>query len=180
MAIKVRIPTPLLKLTKGESIISVDGKSIKEIIDKLDTKYPGLKDRILDDGVEIRRFVNLYVNDEDVRFLNGLNTQLKDGDEVSIIPAIAGGNAVKCLKKTKEKRSFYLTYPPVLIKEPIIYNLGHKFKVITNIKNATIKGEIGLVAVELEGRKDEIEKAVKWLESKKIKVDPIEQDVVEG
>jgi len=91
MSITVRIPTPLRKLTGGADEVSVEGGTIGELIDNLEAAYPGLKARLCDDTGEIRRFVNVYLNDEDVRFLDGRNTALKDGDEVSIVPAIAGG-----------------------------------------------------------------------------------------
>jgi len=91
MSITVRIPTPLRKLTNGADEVSVEGANIGELIDNLETAHPGLKARLCDDAGEIRRFVNVYVNDEDVRFLEGRGTALKAGDEVSIVPAIAGG-----------------------------------------------------------------------------------------
>lgn len=91
MSINVRIPTPLRKLTDGADEVAVEGANIGELIDNLEAAHPGLKARLCDDAGEIRRFVNVYVNDEDVRFLDGRGTALKDGDEVSIVPAIAGG-----------------------------------------------------------------------------------------
>jgi len=89
--IKVRIPTPLRTLTKGQGEIEAKGGSIAEMIEHLNGAHPGLKDRLCDEKGELRRFVNIYVNEEDIRFLKGKDTVLKDGDEVSIIPAIAGG-----------------------------------------------------------------------------------------
>jgi len=89
--IKVRIPTPLRPLTKNQGEVEVSGTSIAEMIDNLNASYSGLKDRLCDDKGELRRFVNVYVNEEDIRFLKGKDTILKDGDEVSIVPAIAGG-----------------------------------------------------------------------------------------
>lgn len=91
MSITVRIPTPLRKLTGGADEVSAEGATIAELIDHLEKTHPGLKERLCDESGEIRRFVNIYVNDEDVRFLDGRNTSIKDGDEVSIVPAIAGG-----------------------------------------------------------------------------------------
>jgi len=91
MTVTVRIPTPLRKLTDGADEVSAEGANIGELIDNLEAAHPGLKERLCDEGGEIRRFVNIYVNDEDVRFLDGKATALKDGDEVSIVPAIAGG-----------------------------------------------------------------------------------------
>ena len=91
MSVVVRIPTPLRKMTQNEAEVSAEGSDIASLIDDLENNYPGIKDRICDDQGEIRRFVNIYLNDEDIRFLQGQSTSLTDGDEVSIIPAIAGG-----------------------------------------------------------------------------------------
>jgi molybdopterin synthase sulfur carrier subunit len=88
---KVRIPTPLRKLTNNEELVEVNGTTIAEAITELQTRYPGIGERLLDEKGEVRRFVNVYVNEEDIRFLKNQQTPLKDGDEISIIPAIAGG-----------------------------------------------------------------------------------------
>lgn len=89
--IKVRIPTPLRTLTRGQGEVESKGASLQELLDNLESAHPGLKGRLCDDQGELRRFVNIYVNEEDIRFLKGKDTLLKDGDEVSIVPAIAGG-----------------------------------------------------------------------------------------
>ena len=91
--IKVRIPTPLRPLTKGQGEVDAHAQSIAEMIDTLNASHPGIKDRLCDNTGELRRFVNIYVNEEDIRFLKGKETSLKDGDEVSIVPAIAGGTS---------------------------------------------------------------------------------------
>lgn len=91
MAKKVRIPTPLRKLTNNEELVEVNAATIGDVITELQTRYPGIKDRLIDESGSIRRFVNVYVNEEDIRFLENQKTALKDGDEISIIPAIAGG-----------------------------------------------------------------------------------------
>jgi len=90
MAIKVRIPTPLQKLTNGKAEVECTARTITELVDDLETSYPGMKER-LSDGGKIRRFINIYVNEEDIRFVNKEETALKDGDIISIVPAIAGG-----------------------------------------------------------------------------------------
>jgi molybdopterin converting factor small subunit len=90
MAVTVRIPTPLRQLTGGEEQVSADGGTVQAVIDQLERNHPGIKDRLLDDK-GVRRFVNIYVGDEDIRFLDGLDTELKGGEEISIVPAIAGG-----------------------------------------------------------------------------------------
>jgi molybdopterin synthase sulfur carrier subunit len=89
--IKVRIPTPLRPLTKGQGEVQAQAATISEMIETLNSNHPGIKDRLCDATGELRRFVNIYVNEEDIRFLDGKNTMLKEGDEVSIVPAIAGG-----------------------------------------------------------------------------------------
>ena len=91
MSITVRVPAPLQKFTKNQAEIQANAASIKELIEDLEKNSPGIKERICDGEGKIRRFINVYVNEEDVRFLQQDETPLKDGDEVSIIPAIAGG-----------------------------------------------------------------------------------------
>jgi molybdopterin synthase sulfur carrier subunit len=91
MSIPVRIPTPLRKLTQNKEIVDAEGSTIREVLNDLENSYPGLKERICDEQDNIRRFVNVFVNDEDIRFLQESETPLKSGDEVSIVPAIAGG-----------------------------------------------------------------------------------------
>jgi MoaD family protein len=91
MSIKVRIPTPLQKLTQDKSEVEAEGENIRALIEDLEKSFPGIKARICDEKGTLRRFINIYVNEEDIRFLERDNTPLKDGDEVSIIPAIAGG-----------------------------------------------------------------------------------------
>ena len=93
--IKVRIPTPLRPLTKGQGEVEISAGSILDLIENLNAAHPGIKARLCDDSGELRRFVNIYVNEEDIRFLKGKETSLKDGDEVSIVPAIAGGTSCR-------------------------------------------------------------------------------------
>jgi sulfur-carrier protein len=90
MAIEVRIPTILRTYTDGEKSVSGEGASLGALIDDLESNHPGIKERLLDDG-DLRRFVNVYVNDEDVRFIGGLEAELNDGDQVVVLPAVAGG-----------------------------------------------------------------------------------------
>jgi molybdopterin synthase sulfur carrier subunit len=91
ITVNVRIPTPLRKLTQDQDVVRARGGTIGEVIEDLQRQYPGLKERICDERGELRRFVNVYLNEEDIRFQNGKDTQVKNGDEISIIPAIAGG-----------------------------------------------------------------------------------------
>ena len=96
MAVTVRIPTPLQRLTNGQGEVACEGASVSELLADLEKRYPGIKERICDEQGKLRRFVNVFVNEEDIRFLKGDQTAVKDGDDVSIIPAIAGGSAVLC------------------------------------------------------------------------------------
>lgn len=91
MSVKVRIPTPLRKLTHEQELVEVAPGTVAAAIKELQEKFPGIQERLVDDAGQVRRFVNVYVNEEDIRFLQNNDTLLKDGDEVSIIPAIAGG-----------------------------------------------------------------------------------------
>jgi sulfur-carrier protein len=87
----VRIPTPLRSITKGNAEVQAKGDTVADVIEDLERQFSGLRERLVDEAGELRRFINVYVNQEDVRFLSGKATPLKDGDEVSIVPAIAGG-----------------------------------------------------------------------------------------
>ncbi len=91
MAVKVRVPGPLRKLTAGESVVEVEGASVADVLGALETRYPGFKERIYDAEGNLRQFVNIYKNDEDIRFGSGLETEIAEGDELSIVPAVAGG-----------------------------------------------------------------------------------------
>ena len=93
MATTVRIPTPLRRVTEGKDAVPVDGDTLAESLTSLETQFPGIKARIIDESGALHRFVNIYVNGEDVRFLQGMETAVKDGDEISIVPAVAGGAA---------------------------------------------------------------------------------------
>jgi sulfur-carrier protein len=91
MDVTIRIPTPLRTLTGGEEQVKASGATVRDVIEQLEKNHPGIKDRLLDEK-GVRRFVNIYVGDEDIRFLDGLDTATKQGDEISIVPAIAGGS----------------------------------------------------------------------------------------
>jgi len=93
MPISVRIPTPLRKFTGGAESVTASGATVAAVVQDIEGRHPGLKERICDDAGKVRRFVNVYVNGEDIRFLSSLDTPVKEGDEISIVPAIAGGRA---------------------------------------------------------------------------------------
>ena len=91
MPVKVRIPTPLRKLTNNEELVEISANTVGSAIGELQSRYPGIRERLLDESGAVRRFVNVYVNGDDIRFLQNLETNLKEGDNISIVPAIAGG-----------------------------------------------------------------------------------------
>ncbi len=91
MAVSVKIPTPLRRLTDQQSTVSAEGADVAAMVDSLEVSFPGVKARLCDETGELRHFVNIYVNGEDIRYLDGISTVLSDGDEVSIVPAVAGG-----------------------------------------------------------------------------------------
>ena len=91
MTVKVKIPTPLRKLTQNNAEVEAAGDTIRALVDDLEKQFPGFKERMCDDQGELRRFVNVYVGEEDIRFLEGLDTKIPEGEQVSIIPAVAGG-----------------------------------------------------------------------------------------
>ena len=91
MPVTVRIPTPLRQVTKGNAEVQAKGGTVDDVVADLERQFPGLRERLVDEAGELRRFINIYVNQEDIRFLDNKATKLKDGDEVAIVPAIAGG-----------------------------------------------------------------------------------------
>lgn len=92
MAVTVRIPTPLQKLTNNQPEVKCEAANVQGLLENLESQFPGIKDRLCDAEGNLRRFVNIYINEEDMRFLEGAQTPLKDGDDISIVPAIAGGS----------------------------------------------------------------------------------------
>jgi ABC-type methionine transport system ATPase subunit len=111
------------------------------------------------------------VNNEDIRFIQNLETHLREGDQLSIIPAIAGGSSLR--------RRVTLTFPPELIQEPVIYNIGHHYKVVTNIRSANVTNHVGWVTLEIDGEEKEYLKALSYLKEIGVKVEPVERDVIE-
>ena len=91
MSVMVRIPTPLRRMTNGKDKVEVESANLGDLVEKLNGEFPGFKDRLVDEEGELRYFVNIYLNGEDVRFMDGLNTSTSPGDEISIVPAVAGG-----------------------------------------------------------------------------------------
>ena len=169
MSIKVRIPTPLQKLTNSQSEVLLDAKSVDQLLSELEKKHPGIKERLCDGEGKLRRFVNVYVNEEDIRFMQGQDTSLKDGDDVSIIPAIAGGSPLS-------KKQVTLVFPQDQIKEPVVFTMAKKFDVMPNIRKARVTETVGEMTLELEGTEENLQKGIKFMESKGIKVEPVTGD----
>src|SRR6266542_2700614 len=126
MSVKVRIPEVLRKLTNGSDMVTLEANTVKEMLDALEKAHPGIKERICDEKGNVRRFVNVFVNEEDIRFQENLETKLPAGTEVSILPAIAGGNAKAVKGAAKEvaangdvTRRVYLTFNSEQCTRPI-------------------------------------------------------------
>ncbi len=175
MAVKVRIPTPLQKLTAGQSEVLCEAADINSMLAHLEKTYPGIKERICDAEGKLRRFVNVYVNEEDIRFLQGQETALKSGDDISIIPAIAGGAGKPAKSKTakKVKTQVTLVFPQNQIKEPAVFLMATKFDIMPNIRKARVTETIGEMTLELEGTEKNLEAGIKFLRSRGIKVEPL-------
>jgi molybdopterin synthase sulfur carrier subunit len=150
MEVNVRIPAPLKKLAGEQDVIKSQGKTVGEVLRSLTDAYPGLEERLRDEKGEVRRFINIYVNDEDIRFIQNLETPLKEGDQISIIPAIAGGSSLR--------RRATLTFPPKMIKQPIVYNIGHRFGLVTSIRSANVSENVGWVTLEIDGEEENIQR----------------------
>lgn len=186
MPVTVRIPEALRSLTGGADEVQVEAANVRDMIAALEAKHAGIKERICDEKGNVRRFVNIFVSEEDIRFQQNLDTPLAAGSEVSILPAIAGG-AAKAKAAPKKPaasggtmiRRVYLTFSQDTVTKPIIYEMVKKFDVVPNIRGASVTDEVGLLSLEVSGSPDEIENAFKWLRKNNIKVDPIEMNVVE-
>lgn len=167
MAITVRTGSALKSLFGGQRETSAEGGTIGELLSHLD-----VRDRICDDKGKVRRHFNIHVNEgEDIRLLQGLDTEVKDGDTVTILSAIAGGAEVT--------KKVWLTFPKDLVDRPLVWEVGQKFKVVTNIRQASVSKEIGLIGLELSGEAEEVQKAVDFFNAHGVSVEPIELNVVE-
>ena len=169
MPVKVRIPTPLQKLTHDQAEVHCEAVNINQMLDDLEKKHPGIKERLCDAEGKLRRFVNVYVNEEDIRFLQGQDTVLKPGDDISIIPAIAGGGGLV-------KKRVTLVFPQDQIKEPAVFTMAKKFDIIPNIRKARVTETIGEMTLELEGTEKNLEEGIRYLESRGIKVESVSGD----
>ena len=167
MSIKVRTGAVLKKLFAGQTEVESRGTTIRELLDNL-----GIREQLCDGDGKLRRHFNIHINDgEDVRLQQGLETPISDGDTVTILSAIAGGMAAA--------RKIWLTFPEELVSRPLIWEVGQKFNVVSNIRQASVSKKIGLVGLELSGEEDEIKKAILFFEDEGISVEPVTLDVVE-
>lgn len=167
MAITVRTGSLLKVLLGGKQEVSVEGNTVIELIQHLN-----IYDRLCDGNGKLRRHFNIHVNEgEEIRLLQGLETPVKDGDTVTILSAIAGGNQVT--------RKVWLTFPRELVDRPLIWEVGQKFGIVTNIRQASVSKDIGLVGLEISGEEEEVLKATDFLTENGVSVEPIELNVVE-
>lgn len=177
MAVNVRIPEVLRKLTGGSDMVSIEANTVGEMLDNLEKAYPGMKERVCDEKGQVRRFINIFVSEEDIRFQDNLETKLVAGQEVSILPAIAGGSEKK--HDSMVIRRVYLNFTSEGVTQPIIYHAIKKFDVIPNIRGASVTDAVGIMSVEFTGPREEVDKALDWIRKQGVKVDPIEMNVVE-
>jgi molybdopterin synthase sulfur carrier subunit len=179
-----RIPGPLRRLSDGNITVAVDATDLAGAIVALDAQYPGFKDRLLDENGDLRQFVNVYLNDEDVRLGSGLGARVGEKDEISIAAIdtrrwIQRGGTGGITLAPMGRRRLKLIFGPSLVKEPVIYQLGRKFEIVTNIRRADVTRDQGWVLLEVSGESDELDKGVAYLESRGVKVEPAEGDLVE-
>jgi len=167
MPVVVRVPEALHRLTGGEEELTAEGSTVQELFEDLDSRFPGVRSWAFDGEGALRSYVNVFVNQRELAAPKGAAARVAPGDYVSIIPAVAGGK--------QGSRKIYLTFPQELIKEPIIFRLGHEFNIVTNIRGASVSDNIGLVALELEGEIEEIDRAIDWLRSKGVEIEPLEE-----
>jgi len=167
MAITVKAGSALARLFDGKRVVEAHGATVGEVLEDL-----GVRDRLCDEAGKLRRHFNLHVNGgEDVRLLQGLDTPLRDGDELALLSAIAGGANVA--------RKVWLTFPHDLVERPLIWEVGRNFEVVTNIRQASVSREIGLVGLELSGEEQEVKRAIDFLTEAGVSVEPVELGVVE-
>ena len=160
--VTVLIPTPLRKFTGDADTLTLDGETVQNLLQALITAHPGLQKPLMDESGSPRRFVNLYVNGEDIRFLENTDTPLKNGDEISIVPAIAGG--------ATGTEVYNLTFHRDMFGVPILYGLGKKFRVVVNIRRAVLNEEAGWAEVSFGGPAEEIGRAIADLQTTGVNV----------
>jgi len=160
--VKVLIPTPLRKFTGNADTVTVDAATIAAMLKAIDAAHPGLGKPLMDENGNPRKFVNLFLNGEDVRFLQNAETELKDGDEVSIVPAIAGGIGAT--------EVYNMTFTRSMLDKPILFNVGKRFRVVTTIRRAILNEEGGWAEVAVSGSSDEIGRAMAELQTTGVSV----------
>ena len=171
--VKVLIPTPLRKFTNEQDTVAViDTATVGALLQSLNTTYPGLGKPLLDEAGNPRRFVNLFVNGEDIRFLQNTDTPLNHGDEISIVPAIAGG-------AVGGTEVYNLTFHREMFNRPILQNVGKKFRVTLTIRRANMSEDSGWAEVALTGSPDEIGRAIADLQTTGVSVTGPIADLVE-
>jgi molybdopterin converting factor small subunit len=167
MSITVRTGAALKSLFDGKQEAQAEGRTVGELFESL-----GIKDRVCDGDDKVRRHFSVHINEsEDVRLLDGLDTAVNEGDVVTILSAIAGG--------AETSRKVWLTFQNDLVERPIIWEVSQKFKVVTNIRQASVSKDLGLMGVEISGEADEVIRAMEYLTESGVLVEPIELDVVE-
>jgi len=168
MSVTVRIPEALRRTTGGKSQVTADGDTIAEVLEDLDVRFGGFRSWACGAEGVLRPYANIFINRQDARLHGGLSAPVALGDCISIVAGVSGGSVMR--------RQLYLTFPKKLIKEPIIFRIGHEFNVVTNVKGASVSNNVGFVALEIEGEPEEIERTVQWLEEMGVMIEPLKND----
>jgi len=167
MSVKVRTSSTLRSLLQGDLEVESEGRTVGEVLASL-----GALERVCDPAGKLRRHFNIHVNEgDDIRLDHGLETKVKPGDVITILSAISGG--------AEGSRKVWLTFPRTLVGRPLVWEVGQKFDVVTNIRQASVSKEIGIVGLEITGEQEEVKRAIDFLEKEGVSVEPIELDVVE-
>jgi molybdopterin synthase sulfur carrier subunit len=176
MSVIMRIPTPFQELTGGKEEVQTAPDTIIGLIDQLERLYPGMRERLTVGG-RIRGYINIFLNEDDIRSLQAEDTQVRDGDEVTIIPAISGGSS-SCSDLCADmeaftKKSLKLVFPHNLIREPGIFTIAANYDIMPNIRRARVTDMVGEIVLDLEGSEENIEKALLSMRSRGVEVEDI-------
>ncbi len=165
MKVKVSISGPYVVSTEGTEEFFVDGDTALEALRNAGTEHDKMFGKLFSDAASLSADVSVLINDNAVTTPEILKRRLRKGDVISISPAISGGGEMK--------RRVYLNIPKDIVGQPLLFQVGHEFKVVPNIRGASISDDIGLVALELTGEELELDKAIEWLVEKGIQVEQI-------
>ncbi len=165
MRVKISISGPRLLDTASKEVFSVTGETLKDALEDGRNEHEEALGRLSSEALSPAGHVSVLLNGKTVKSPEDLDVPLREGDEISIVPAISGGKEMK--------RRIYLNIPKNIVGQPILFQVGHEFNIVTNIRGASISEEVGLVALEITGEKRELERAIKWLALRGVEVEQV-------